>query len=48
MITVSSDKLIKDLYIYLKGFKYIRISDNYFDVIPFVPVSVIVKDAKLS
>lgn len=42
-ITVSSKKLIKDLYISFKGSNYLRLSDNYFDVVPFIPVTVTVK-----
>lgn len=40
--------LIKDLYISLAGDQYVRLSDNYFDVVPHVPVTVFVINHKLT
>lgn len=46
--TVSADKLIKDLYISLADDQYIRLSNNYFDVVPGVPVTIFIRDYNLT
>ena len=46
-MTFSSDKLIKNLYIY-NSKEYIKLSDNYFDLVPNVFVTVTLRDCKLA
>lgn len=39
-ISIRSEVFIKNLFIDLAGGKYIKLSDNYFDVVPGYPVTV--------
>lgn len=39
-LTISSDVFVKSLLIDLNGGKYVKLSDNYFDVVPGHPVTV--------
>lgn len=46
-ITVSSSQFIKNLHIY-NTHQYLKLSNNYFDLIPGIPVKVLLKEGKLS
>lgn len=45
-ITLNSDKLLKNLFIDHKD-TYVKFSDNYFDLIPNIPVTIAVHDKSL-